>query len=430
MRAGADTGSFAVKHTAASFRRLPRFPAGVLSVREVAAFMTFPGHFSLFDLLDSIDSLPDEKVFHAPIVTSAALGGEVTLTLRKNGRYRFSGFMRATGLLSFDYRITAIVRSANNDVLVAARHSGTVFGSDTPGERQVNWDETDIDPLRAATIRNTWPIIHRGTLDVRRSSEMAGVVGKVFDLVEDAAKFFVAAQTLGGSLAICLIIGSELGDAGVELPGLGGVVGIGIVGGSVLIWGPLAIGPAIVAGVGVGAVVDALVTIRRMTELEIAFARTVFADSIDFENVRLTNLLGEGNRPFVVPTIDNHILVNIGNVIADPVNMSTDSYPVAGQLLIHELVHVWQIQHRSLSDGYVPGWLCQAAIDGTYEPGAPGPDWGGFGIEQQGTIVDRWFAGSPDGKQINMKDTTPRIPMDPRNPYNRYIVDNVQLGHA
>ena len=419
-----------MKHTAASFRRLPRFAGNVLSVREVAAFMTFTRQISLFELLDNIDRLPDEKVFHAPILTSAALGGEVTLTLRKDGGYRFSGFMRATGFLSFAYRITAIVRSANNDVLVAARHSGTVFGSDTPGDRQDNWDETDIDPLRAATIRNTWPIIHRGKLDVRRSSELVGVVGKAFDIVEDAVKLFIAAQTLGGSLAICLVIGRELGDAGVDVPGLGGVVGIGIVGGSIFIWGPLAIGPAIVAGVGVGAAVDQMITIRRMTDGEIAFARQVFGDSIDFRDVRLTNLVGLGDRPYVMPTVDGTILVNIGAVVADPINRTTTSYPVPGQLLIHELTHVWQIQHRSLTDGYIPGWLCEGATDGTYEPGAPGPDWDAFGIEAQGTIVDRWFAGSPDGKKINIKDKTVRIPMDPRNPYGRYILDNVQLGHA
>ena len=423
-----------MKTAAASFRRLPRFPAGVLSVNEVASFMNFRRRpLSLFELIDQIDRLPDEKAFHADIVTSAELGGAVTLTLHKDGRYRFSGFMRATGFTSFDYRITAIVRSPDNDILVAARHSGKVFGTDTPGDRQDNWDEKAVDPLRAATIRNTWPSIHRGTLDVRRSSELTGVLGTAIDIVEDVAKFLIVAETLGGSLAVCLIIGAELGEAGAGVPGLGGVVGVGIVGGAVFIWGPLAIGPALVAGVAVGAVVDEMVTIRRLKDFEIAFAKEVFADSIDFENVRLTNLLGLGERPFVMPTVDDKILVNLGNVVADPTRMSTENYPVAGQLFIHELTHVWQIQHRSLTDGFVPGWLCEGVatqVEGkaAYRPGAPGPPWSSFGMEAQGSIVDRWFAGSPDGEQIDMRKD--RTPMNPKNPYNRYIRDNIQLGLA
>jgi hypothetical protein len=346
--------------------------------------------------------------------------------------------MRATGFLSFDYAITAIVRSPGNQVLVAARHSGQVFGTDTPGDRQDSWDEQVIDPERAKVIRNTWPTIRRGTLDVRRSSEMSGVLGTAIDIAADVFKFFIVAETLGGSAALCLFIGAELGEAGIELPGLGGVVGVGIVAGAVMIWGPLALVPAIVAGVAIGAVVDVMVIIRRLRDDEMAFAREVFADSIDFTHVRITNLLGLGNRPFVMPTIDNHILVNLGNVETDPMRMSTNNYPVAGQLLIHELTHVWQIQHRSLTDGFVPGFLCEVGVEqvegsGAYEPGAPGPPWDSFGMEAQGTIVDRWFAGSPDGRRVDIKEVDikkPRIPMDPANPYIRYVLDNVQLGHA
>lgn len=418
---------------AESFRTLPRFPQGVLSAREVATFMGFTrARVSMRELQEEIDKMPVERDFQFTIVTGAELGGALSLTLNKNGHYRFSGRMRATGFLSFDYAVTAIVRSPDNQVLVAARHSGQVFGTDTPGNRQDDWDEKAIDPERAKVIRNTCPTIRRGTLDVRRTSEMAGVLGTSIDIATEVVKFFVVAQTLGGSAALCLFIGAELGEAGIELPGLGGVVGVGIVAGAVMIWGPLAMVPAIVAGVAIGAVIDVMVIIRKLRDEEIAFARTVFADSIDFTHVRITNLLGMGDRRFVMPTIDNHILVNLGNVETDPIRMSTIKYPVAGQLLIHELVHVWQIQHRSLTDGFVPGFLCEAGVTqaegaDAYRPGAPGPPWDSFGMEAQGSIVDRWFAGSPDGRRVDMQKE--RIPMNPANPYARYVLDNVQLGH-
>ena len=42
-----------------------------------------------------------------------------------------------------------------------------------------------------------------------------------------------------------MVVGSELNQAGVSLPGLGGVVGLGVAGGVVYIYGPSAIIPAI-----------------------------------------------------------------------------------------------------------------------------------------------------------------------------------------
>ena len=42
---------------------------------------------------------------------------------------------------SFTFRVTAVVRSATwNQVMVAAQHRPEVFGTDTPGDRQNNWD--------------------------------------------------------------------------------------------------------------------------------------------------------------------------------------------------------------------------------------------------------------------------------------------------
>jgi len=193
---------------------------------------------------------------------------------------------------------------------------------------------------------------------------LSGLLGTATDIVKDVGEFFVVAETLGASLAICLVIGSELGDAGVNVPGMGGVVGLGIVAGSLFIWGPLAIGPAIILGVAAGAIVDAMVKIRRLRPEEEDFVKDVFGDSLDFEKIRLTNLVGLSGRPFTVPTVDNHILVNIGvsNAMFDAPTTTallTKTMPLAGQLLIHELTHAWQIQHAPLERGYVPGWLCE-----------------------------------------------------------------------
>jgi len=417
----------------ASIGRLPRFPPATVNVSEVAEFVHMDRPVSLRALTAKLDALPESVDFHSPIVTGAAMGGELTVTLNKDGSTRFRGFMRATGIPSFSFRISAIVRSASGQVTVAAVHSGKVFGTDTPGDRQNNWDEIGNAPTRMQTIRNVWPDISGGKMVVSRSSELAGVLGTSVDIIKDVAEFLIVAETFGTGLAVCLVIGSELGDAGVDVPGLGGVVGLGVVGGSLFIWGPLAIGPAILIGVAAGAVVDSMVKIRRFRQDEIDFARVVFGDSVDFENVRLTNLFGLGNRAFVTPTVDNTILVNLGGAAFDsPITRTTDSYPVEGQLLIHELTHVWQIQHRSLEDGYVPGWLCEGIAEKTkgkkaYEPGPPGPPFRSFGIEGQASIVDRWFAGKKGGKPLDPGNPL-LTAMDESSRYFGYISDNIRLG--
>jgi hypothetical protein len=414
----------------ASIATLPRYTLGdTLNVSEVAEFIRMERPVSIRSLVTKIGSLPDSVPFHSTIETGTALGGEVTLTLNRDGSYRFRGFMRASGALSFSFRISAVVRSASKEVMVAAHHTGKVFGTDTPGDRQNNWDEVSDNPERMKLVRNVWPDISGGTMVVNRSTELSGVLGEAVDIVKDIAEFLLVAETLGAGLAICLVIGSELGDAGVTIPGLGGVVGLGIVGGSLFIWGPLAIGPAILIGVAAGAVVDSMVKIRRLLPFEEDFAREVFGDSIDFERVRLTNLSGIGTRPFTMPTVDNTILINIGNSFDAPTTAVFNSYPFPGQLLIHELTHVWQIQHASLKDGYVPGWLCRGIVDSEYTPAASGAAWSSYGVEAQGSIVDRWFGGNKGSDKAGV-GSPEAIPMSEDSEYFRYIRDNIRLGES
>jgi hypothetical protein len=425
-RADPDRGGAAMRSLRSGIQKLLRFPQGHrLNVSEVAEFVHMDRPISVAALSTKLDSLPDFVRFHSTIVTGTALGGEVTITLNRDGSYQFSGFMRATGFPSFSFRVGAVVRSASNQVTVAAQHSGKVFGTDTPGDRQNNWDEKGTDLAQMKLIRNIWPDISAGTLVVSRSSEVAGVLGAAGEVLKDVAEFFVVAETLGPGLAACFLIGSELQQAGVSLPGLGGVVGLGIVGGSVFIFGPSAIVPATIFGVAAGAVVDSMVKLRPLRDDEIAFARQVFGDSLDFGRVRLTNLSGLGTRAFTAPTLDGTILVNIGNAIDSPSTAVFPNYPVPGQILIHELTHAWQIQHASLADGFVPGLMCQGILNQTvvskpYEYGPPGQPWSSFNLEAQAAIVDQWFGGN------GRRQSPPRMNLN--SPYVGYINNNVRLG--
>ncbi len=416
-----------------AIRELPRFPdLGSLNVGEVATFMNLQHPVSIRDLLARVEALPPSLTLSQEVVTGAALGGSVTLTVDRHGAYTFSGSMRATGFPSFAYTVMATVRS-DGGVTLATRHSGHVYGTDTPGNREDTWTETGSDPEVAKLLRNAWPRVSDGSLTVSYSEEVAGTLGTAVDILVDLGEFVVAAATLGSSVACCLLIGSELHDVGINLPGLGGVVGLGVVAGVAYIYGPFSVVPAIVAGVAAGAVVDSMIKIRSLDSGsgrngdETGFARQVFGDSLDFDRIRVTNLSGLGGRAFTTPAADGTIMVNIGNAFDDPTHaVFPGTYPVGGQILIHELTHAWQLEHASLDDGYIPGLMCegiynQAALGhAAYRYGPAGPAWSSFNLESQGAIVDQWFAGT--------RERPPR-PMDVEDPYYGYIRNNILSGN-
>jgi len=259
--------------------RLTRFAPGVaLNLSEAAAFLGLGPSTSGSALLEAIEALPDEMPFSKPIETGAPLGGEVSLTLRRDGSFTFKGHMHASGLPSYAYRIRVLVRGPEGQVLAAAQPSGKVFGWDTPGRPSTRpWSEVGTaDTERAKIIRNRWPEISRCNFEVHRWSELTGVLGAGLGLLEDIATFAVTAAVVGSPAAACLFIGSELESAGTSVPGLGGVVGLCVVGGSVLIFGPSVVVPATVAGAVAGAAVDSLVNVRSLSQDEIDLGADLF----------------------------------------------------------------------------------------------------------------------------------------------------------
>lgn len=410
-------------------------------VSEVAAYVGLGRPTSVRDLIGTISAMPESCDLAQEIVTGAALGGEVRVRLGRDGSYRFSGRMRATGFTSHTYRITAIVRRPDGVAAVAFSHSGTVYGSDTPGDREDRWEEIGNDPQRMQVVRNLWPQqLAGGTLEVTRSSELAGVLGAAEDVLKVVVTFLAIAYTAGAGVAAVATLGSEIGDAAdVDMPTWGGIAGLGVVAGGLVIWGPLAIGPAFLAGVAVGTVVESMIEVRRVRPEAQAFAVGVFGNTIDFTDVRLTSFVGVGGRPFVAPTFDGTILVNLGDgaCLESPTTCTTKNYPKPGQLFIHELTHVWQLQHRRLDDGWAPGWLCERIFDGEYEPEyfqdkaktVPTP-WDKHGVEAQATIVDRWYSTLSNADKSSSEDF-PLFRAPNRSTLDfHYIENNLRAGSS
>jgi hypothetical protein len=182
-------------------------------------------------------------------------------------------------------------------------------------------------------------------------------------------------------------------------------------------------------------VTDAAIRQRSLTYDEKMFANNVFSDDpnilrlLPYDRITLTNLSGLGGRPFTMPGVDGRIYVHIGNAYDDPRTAvyPDSSYATPGQIFIHELVHVWQIDQSS----FEPGTTCEGIVtqanrqvgQSVYQYGPPGPNWQDFNLEQQGAIVDQWFAGTATAVVPNRKKA------DSNDPYYPYI-KLVRLGQT
>lgn len=124
---------------------------------------------------------------------------------------------------------------------------------------------------------------------------------------------------------------------------------------------------------------------RPLTQREIRHASGVFGNSINYASVR------------IVPTSIAQY-TTVGNNIRVPPDFSvSDEY--AAQTLIHELTHVWQYQHGgtgyiSVSLGQqIAGAVTRGTRDAAYRYTiTPGSSFFEYGPEQQGMIVENYFA--------------------------------------
>ena len=189
---------------------------------------------------------------------------------------------------------------------------------------------------------------------------------------------------------------------------------------------------ALIAGVAAGAITDALIKHRQLTDTEYNFASTVFGDTLPpREKIYVTNLSHDGGRKYTWPELDGSIILNMDDAFDDPVHYPdpvhpSSGYPTQGQVFIHEMTHAWQIRTKS----FIPGILCKALFEtGSYSFGPAGPPWSDFGLEQQAAIVDTWFRDAA-------KDWTSQADLVAKlgsksamaDPYFRYIANNIRLG--
>ena len=339
-----------------------------------------------------------------------ALGGSVAMVLFSNGNYIFRGSMEASGGLSYNYGLQVFIKAAGSIVLTAF-HSGSVFGFDTPGDRNNSWEENN---LNSGLIKENWLSIRNiPVIQYTLNANIGGVTGTVWDIAKAGLEVFVGFM-VGGVVGAGIVLGSELASAAGIQPPPGLVAGIAVVSGAVVIFGAGAIIPAIVAGAVAGTAIELLIQSRPIHTDEIEFARRVFGTALDekFRNnkVWLTNLSYDGGRKYTIPTVvEGLILLNLGDAFENPMRhplekpglpdaASGSEYTQPGSVFIHELTHACQIA----ANKFVPGMICNGS--GTYTYHTPDGEanrltntqwaslpWTDFTREQQAHIVDDWY---------------------------------------
>lgn len=394
-----------------------------ISARQIAtdAGIALPVRLSgIIDLLNH----PLEVSKDADVTTPAgtALSGNVRFTFRSDGTWLYHSQMSAEGLTSYDYDVTGLYATTSG-LTFTAHSNGHVQGTIGSGPRRDYQDRSDINPI----IRTRWPEIAGGTVWVTKQYDMTGVMGFIDDISKDILDI---AATLGGAAAGVVISLSRdffqlLGKGGISET-LGVIAGVAVFlsgGGFVL---------AVNAGATVGLVSKAFVKSRNLRDDEIALIEQVFGGSLDTSKLQLSDLSGLSGRAFTLPGVDGYTYLNIGDAFDDPLTYTNGSYPIPGQLFIHELTHAWQIQWAPAQAGGLPGIVCRGIVnqvnytvgEEVYVYGEPDLGWFTFNLEAQAAIVDQWYAG------IATAAVPIRKAMDVKDPYFHYISDNIRVGNS
>lgn len=242
-------------------------------------------------------------------------------------------------------------------------------------------------------------------------------------------------------------IGEELfreAPGEIFFPGLGPLAGLlkNTVEDELILLSPFGLVPSIETALGidaVGAVIVAgellgVVQHRTMFPEELAVAEYVFGDSLKrLGEVRVTNLTGPDGHPFAAPMHGGGATVNIGG------NYVHTSRVHNIPLLMHELTHIWQIDHGFLEHLAICEGLLSGAKDTLgfdvyfFEPGEHWPD---YGIEQQASIVEAWTRGASAKRDkefvfdLSAGGPFARDVFRLNTPLFRYINGNVRPGQT
>jgi hypothetical protein len=337
------------------------------------------------------------KTFSALVTTPSpeALGGSVSLTIRGDGSYDLTVHMHDSGLPDYSFRLAILLRSTDGKIF-ALYSSGTVHGTLSTGSRDFDDHQTAQEKL----LHDEWSSFALGTFEVHKDYQ-DNLTSFISDAFSDVLGFVATVATIGGPAALVIWGGKALGAAtGFEFPADLGWPGLMVAEGQFILAGPTFFIPMFVLGVAAGA---ALFKTRKLHTEEITEADKVFLGTVPYEAVTVCNASGPNGNCFAAPGPTGNYLIGANqwfdSLVADDTSKHT---------LIHELTHVWQMEHTPFKSFI----SCDAIItsidvqtqDSTkvyfdYYFYVPGKPWDSYNTEQQAQIVADWWVATQYGEK-------------------------------
>jgi hypothetical protein len=279
------------------------------------------------------------------LIREGGFKGQIELTAHADGRVQLRGYVRSSAAVGYEYLVQSMLL-ADNQMAVAFTHEGKVTSTHGSDEKDALFGDVDSPVVRAR-----FPAFQRGKLVVTENhrNRFTGAIG---DLLESLIKWTAGELVITPGSGLILVTATSvvsLATSGSLIPGARVIDGT--------LW---------LAGI----------------------ANQVFRGSLPpREKIVVSNSMGAGGRPFTYPRFDGKIVLNLGDHYTDPRGYTTSKRPVPGQLLIHELVHVWQYHNNAAAISYV-GDALWARVREDYDPGKVlSEPWDSFGLEEQATIV-------------------------------------------
>lgn len=130
---------------------------------------------------------------------------------------------------------------------------------------------------------------------------------------------------------------------------------------------------------------------RSLTSGEVSLAREIYADSVDYDRVRIhyrNFVFWQGARYIITPNGQ----IYLGRGLRGIADFSKTGLPMQG-LFIHEMAHVWQHQHgiRVLLRGAIEQILHFLGFDQYRYRLEAGKALAAYRLEQQGEILRDYF---------------------------------------
>lgn len=344
--------------------------------------------------------LPDSKHFHENITTGKGnpSSGFIDLYVYKNGNWTARTNIHNSGAVGFKYQLV-VTNLARNGFLFTLDHAGSCDGTDKV--RKIRRDDTWDASGNSTAIANNYEDVLQGALKWKLSQET--------DILSVFTAFAmplnpVAVVKLTGNLAVKsteLLFDGTKKITGIIVNSLGQItLQVSMTTYDLFAYGHLP-------------------KYRQLTAVEYNWANKFYNGKLpSLQQIIITNLMSVDRRAFTVPNGNGITVMNLGDAFNNPMQFTNAGYPVPGQVFIHELAHVWQIQNSSqlkaFGEGVSNQWKNTILGHDVYAYTC-GQPWDKYNYEQQAHIVDICFKNR--NGQLTSPDNSCEL---------KYVVDNIR----